>query len=118
VVLAAVDLDLALQVRAVFDEDPAAGDVADHRAVILHFDAIRRVQIAADLAVDHDFLRLDVGHDFAGLADGEALALQNDRAFDLALDMKIFFARNLALNSGALERTGAEAGTGFELKFG
>src|SRR5580693_5507560 len=96
--LATFDLDLALQVRTVLDEDAAARDVADHRAVLLYLHAIFRVQISAHLAVDDHFARVHIRSDFAILSDGEALTLESDRAFDLAVNLQILVAGDLALD--------------------
>ena len=57
----AIDLDRAFEVRAVLNHDARGGQIADHRAILLDFDAVAGAQIALDAAVDDDFARHHVG---------------------------------------------------------
>ena len=68
------------------------------------------MQIAAHFAVHDDFVGVNVGNQLAGFADGEALALQRDRALDLAFDLQIFISDDLAFHGQA----GAERCDGFD----
>lgn len=85
-----VDFDAALEVGAVLDADARGGDIAGHRAVGFDVDAVAGVEIADDFAVDDDFAGANFGIEHGGGADGELMAIQRDRAVDLAVDLQVF----------------------------
>ena len=86
---------------------------------ILH--AIFRVQIPAHFAVHDHFARVHIRNNFSILSDGQALALQRDRPFYLAVNLQIFVAEICPFTvspgprvarlraDGTLDRIGAEA---------
>src|SRR6267143_7047661 len=59
--LGRVDLDTALEMGAILDANPRRGNVAGDRAIRLHVDAVARMDIADDLAVDDDFAGVNLG---------------------------------------------------------
>ena len=99
--LGALDFDAALEIGAVFDADARRRDVAGDRAVLLDLDAVAGVKIARQVAVDDHFASPNFRAQLAGAADREALAIEDDRAFQFAVDLKILFAGDLALNFNA-----------------
>ena len=107
-----VDFDASLENGAVFDADARRLDIADHRAVLLDFNAIGGIDIAGDFAEDDQFARGNFGIQDAAAADGKAVATDGDRSFDLAIDLQIFFGADAALNFEARADAGQAAGGG------
>ena len=93
-----IDFDAALEVGAVFDADAGSGDIADDGAVLADIDASASAQIADNFAENDDFAGFDFGIEQGGRADGEFVATKRDGAFDLAVDLEIFGADDLALD--------------------
>src|SRR6267154_3774835 len=68
---ALVDLDGAFEVSAVFDHDARGGQIADHRAIFLDFNAVLGAKISLHVAVDHYFAGNDVSSHRGGGANGQ-----------------------------------------------
>src|SRR5690348_852656 len=96
--LCRIDFDAALEVGAVFDADAGSGNIADDGAVLADIDAAAGAEIADDRAEDDDFAGFDFGIERGGRADGELVSAKRDGAFDLAVDLEIFGADDLAFD--------------------
>jgi len=103
----AIDLDGALEVRAVLNHDARRGQVSDHRAILLDFDAVASPQIALHAAIDDAFTSHNVRGQLCAGAYGELAVFELDQPFDAAVHMQIFISRYFALYVQA----GAEPGS-------
>jgi len=101
-----IDLNAALEDGSVFDTDARGLNIADDCAVFLDLHAIVGIDVAGNFAEDDQFARRNFRIQLAAATDGETMAANGDRSFDLAIDLQIFFGADAALN---LE-TGADAG--------
>src|SRR5579862_8019003 len=79
------DVDAALKVRAILDDDARGPDVADQPAVLADFEAVTGFDVALDRAKHHHFARLHGCVYFSVRPDGELVIVQLDRAFDVAV---------------------------------
>src|SRR5512133_2400248 len=93
-------LDVALEPRAVLDDDAGGLDVSNHRRGRGDGDAIPRGDVAVHLAVDHEVRQLDVGEYATTLLDGQ-LVLERDGALELALHDDVAGARQVSSNHRA-----------------
>src|SRR5467141_2863381 len=96
--LRTINLHAALEISAILNADPSRCNIADHRAILLNLDSVASMKIALDLAVDNDFACGDFGIQLSGASYGQPSALKRDRTLNFAIDLQIFFARDLALN--------------------
>lgn len=88
-----VDLDAALEVRAVLDADARRGNVADDRAIFLNIDAGARLNMAHDFAVDDRFARVDFGMQLGGRAYGQFMTAQRNWAIHFPVNLQVFGGR-------------------------
>ena len=90
------DIDAALEVRAILDDDARRADVAHQARVLADLDLIRAFHIALNGAQRNHFTRLDTGMDVAIGTDGELVLQQLDGALQVSIDIQIFLAEDLA----------------------
>ena len=83
-----LDIDAALEERAIFNADAGGSHVAGQGTFGADVDAIGGGDIAADLAEHDDFAGVDGGIDLPIAADSEAVAGQVDGAFDFAINIE------------------------------
>src|SRR3989442_1240304 len=96
--VAAVNLDVAFEIGAVFDDDPSRDEVPGHRAVFLDLDAVPRPEVAVHLAVDNDFARHDLFRSLGGAAYRQPVPPERDWPFNCAVDIEVFIAGDFAFN--------------------
>src|SRR6476660_4208498 len=92
------DVDASFEVSAVFDNDTGGLDVSNQPGVLTNLQAVAGVHVALDGSEDHDFARFHGGVHFTVWSDGEPVLLQFDTAFHIAVDIKVFFAKDLAVD--------------------
>ena len=93
-----VDFDAASEMGAVFDADARGGNVADDGTVFLDVNAAPSVDIANDLAVSDYVPGVNFRMELSRRAHDEFMAVERDRPLDCAVNLKVFGARNLALD--------------------
>src|SRR6202140_1871728 len=94
----AIDLDGALEIRAVLNHDARRGQISDHRAILLDFDAVPSPQIALHAAINDDFARYNVCGQLSAGAHGEFAVVELDQPFDAAVNMQIFISGYFAFD--------------------
>src|SRR5208282_5344436 len=95
---ALADVDAALEERSVFNGNAGSDHVTGEGAVTADVDTVAGREIAADLAKNHDFARVDVGGNDAIASNSDAVARQIDGTLDAAVDIKGLGAGHLALD--------------------
>jgi hypothetical protein len=93
-----MDINLALQIGALFDGDTLGRDIAGNNRGLTQFDAIAGLNVALEFSLHHNPFGVHAGFDLAVGANRQAVAFQGDAAFDLAIHIKIFAARKFALD--------------------
>src|SRR2546425_2821799 len=113
-----INFDAASKLSAVLDADARRSNVTEDRAIPLDFDAAARVEISDYLAVHNHVACVDFRVELRGRADGQRMAVQRNRAFDLSVDLQVFCTGDVApdlqagsqareiLNSGAARAHG------------
>src|ERR1700744_1269620 len=96
------DADAALEEGAILDRDTLRDHVAGQRALAADIHTVAGIDVAAHLAEHHDLAGRDVRCYLAIAANGDAVARQIDRPFDLAVDVERFRTGNFALDHQAL----------------
>ena len=96
--LAALDLDAALQHGAVLHADAHGGNVSCDRAFAADIHAVAAIDVSVHLAHHHNLAGSDVGLRAAVAADGDAVVGQADLAFDAAVDVERFRSAQFALD--------------------
>ena len=90
------DVDAALEVRAVLDDDARRADVPDQFGILADLNLVRGLHVALDGAQRHHFARLD-GRAHGPVRPDRQLVLQGFHgAFHFAIDVQVFAAENLA----------------------
>src|SRR5216683_5262274 len=92
-----IDLNGALEIRAVLNHDARRGQISDHRAILLDFDAVASPQIALHGAINDDFARYNVCGQLCAGPHGEFAVFELNQPFDAAVYMQIFISGNFAL---------------------
>src|SRR5438445_13522545 len=94
--VATVNLDVAFEIGAVFDDDPSRDEVPGHRAVFLDLDAVPRPEVAVHLAVDSDFARHDLFRSLGGAGYRQSEPSERDCPFTCAFHLEAFVAGDVA----------------------
>jgi hypothetical protein len=96
-----VDFDTAFEVGTVLDADAGGGNVADDGTIGFDIDAFAGVDISNNLAVDDHLAGVNFGIELCVGAYGKFVAVQRDRAIDLAVDLQGLGAGDLPFNMQA-----------------
>src|SRR5579875_1022106 len=80
------DIDAALEISAVFDDDAAGFDIADELGFFLDVDLVGGVHVALDRALDDDLASFETGLHTGVGAYGETVFVALDRALDFSVD--------------------------------
>jgi hypothetical protein len=90
------DIDAALEISAVFDDDAGRADVAEQFRVLADLQTLEGFHVALYGSQHQDFTRLDRGLYGAVRADGQLVFGGFQRAFHRAVHVEVFLAVNLA----------------------
>src|ERR1700728_1862341 len=96
------DIDTALEISAVLDDDTAGLDIADELGFLLDVDLVGGVHVALNGALDDDFAGFQAGLHARVRADGEPVFVALDRAFHFSVDGQVFTRKDLAFYSDVL----------------
>src|SRR5690242_1356587 len=91
------DVDAALEISAVVDDDTRGLDVADQAAVPLNRDFLGDFHISLHIPRDHDLARPDLRLHLAARADRQAV-LQLELALHFTVDVQLLTAEDVALD--------------------
>src|SRR5579862_4682346 len=100
------DVDAALEISAVLDDDARGPDVAHQPAVLADFEAVAGFNVTLDRAKHHDLARLHGCVYFSVRPDGELIIVQLNRAFDVAVHVQVFLAVDLTVDLNGLAYAG------------
>src|SRR5690242_19479628 len=84
------NVDAPFEEGAIFDADALRNYIAGERSLIPDVHPVTGGQISLHFAELHDFPGIDVGGDLSIASHRDAISLQVDRSFDLAIDIKRF----------------------------
>jgi len=91
------NVDAALEICAILDDDPLRGNIARKHSRLPELDAICADDVAIDSAVNHHFLGIDVRANASVWTNREVMIVQFDAALYFPVDIQIFTAGELAL---------------------
>jgi len=110
-----LDVDSALEERAIFNADACCRDVAIQRALCANINPVCRRNVPAYLAEDHNLASRDVGRHLTVATNGHAVSREVDAAFDLAVNKERLRSGDLALDEQALADRRLRLGGGADL---
>src|SRR5215831_14972043 len=111
------DIDAALEICAVLDDDAGGANIAGELRVLANFDFIGGFHVSVDRTQHHHFARLDGRLHNTIRADGEFMLHRLHSAFKLAIDIEIFAAIDVTGDLDGLSDGGC-ASTIFRLESG
>src|SRR5262249_14962967 len=77
-------------------------DVTHHDGRLAQFNAIADMQVSLELSLDDDALGIDIGLHLPVRADRQVISLQQNAAFDLAVEIQVLAAGKLSLDDDGL----------------
>src|SRR2546427_13304249 len=92
------DIDTALEICAIFDNDAGGTNIADQPGFLADFNLIGGLYIALNIAERHHLAGLDSGMDRSVRADCQLVIGSFDGALDIAIDEQVFLTVNLAVD--------------------
>ena len=104
------DIDAALEVCAIFNDDAGGADIAHQLGILADLDLLVGFHVALNGAQSDHFPRFYAGADHAVGPDGELVLKRLHCAFHFAIDIKIFPAVDLADDFDGLSDTGGAGG--------
>ena len=93
-----LDVEATLEVRALINGDALGRDVARHNSRLFQVNPVTRLNIAFQFALHDHGTGSDVGFDATIRSDGQTVSFRVDSTFHLAINIKVFAARQLPFN--------------------
>ena len=104
--LGANDIDIALEIRAVFDHDARRADIAHQLGFLADVDPVAGLDVPMQATQHDDLFRLHAGADLSLQTDGEAVFLHFYGAFHFAVDGQVLAAKNLPFHDDRFSEHG------------
>ena len=97
-----LNIDFALEVRALFNRNPLGDDIAHCDGRLGQLGALRSADISIQLALDDHALGVYIGANLAVGPDDQPVPCKLDAALDLAIHVKVLAAREFPLDDDGL----------------
>ena len=104
------DIDAALEICAIFDDDAGGLDITHQLGILANVQLVHGFHVSLDLPEDHDFAGFHCCLNAAAGADGELIFGELDGAFDVAVDIEILFTEDLTVYFDCLADRGRTSG--------
>jgi hypothetical protein len=104
------DIDAALKIRAIFNDDAGSFDIAHQPGIFADLDSVTGLYISLDRPENHDFPRFNGGMHLSIWPDGQFVLNQLDGALYIAIDIKVLLADDLTVDLDGLSDGRGAAG--------